>query len=249
MVLDTHQFVGGVGDQVGLEAQVEWNVQGNVSAEGQACKLDESDPFQNSCVLVNDLTLFEVQLGVWLDAWLLDEGLVQVHWVEDVVFEFEQSVDWSAQEFGMAESVGDELVLFFGFHFDVVFVAFGVKVFGDGSVGSFVFPLLDVLKVVFFVPGGVGNKSVFVGEDDFLVVDVESVESEVFEFGFDGAVFVDVGVDTPDTVLVGSVKITDGLPYFALHFQVVLEIVNDCVVFFDLGFVVVLIEFGVDVLW
>ncbi len=211
--------------------------------------MDESDPFQNSCVLVNDLTLFKVHLGVWLDAWLLDEGLVQVHWVEDVVFEFEQSVYWSAQEFGMAESVGDELVLFFGFHFDVVFVAFGVKVFGDGSVGSFVFPLLDVLKVVFFVPGGVGNKSVFVGEDDFLVVDVESVESEVFEFGFDGAVFVDVGVNTLDTVLVGSVKITDGLPYFALHFQVILEIVNDCVVFFDLGFVVVLIEFGVDVLW
>ena len=62
MVLDTHQFIGGVSDQVGFEAQVEWNVQSNVSAEGQACKLDESDPFQNSCVFVDDLTLFEVQL-------------------------------------------------------------------------------------------------------------------------------------------------------------------------------------------
>lgn len=169
--------------------------------------------------------------------------------MENIVFEFEQSVNWSTQKFGVAESVGDELILFFGFHFDIILVAFGVEVFGDRSVGSFVFPLLDVLEVVFFMPWGVGNKSVFVGEDDFLVVDIKSVESEVFEFRFDRAVFVDVGVDTPDAVLVGSVKITDGLPHFSLDFQVVLEIVNDSVVFLDLGFVVVLVEFGVDVLW
>ncbi len=138
--------------------------------------------------------------------------------MENVVFKFKESVHRSAQKLWVAESVGDELVLFLRFYFDIVLVAFRVEVFGDGSVGSFVFPLLDVLEAVFLVPGSVGNKSVLIGEDDFLVVEVDPIEAKVFKFGFDWSVFVKVGVDTPDALLVGSVEITDGLPHFALHF-------------------------------
>ncbi len=210
--------------------------------------MNESNPFQNSSVLVNDITLFKVQLGICLGAWLLHERLIQVHWVENVVFKFKESVHRSSQKLWVTESVGDELVLFLRFHFDIVLVAFRVKVFGDGSVGSFLFPLLDVLEVVFFVPGSVGNKSVFVGENDFLVIDVQSIKAKFFKFGLDGTVFVKVGIDTPDASLVGSVKITDGLPHFALHFQVVLEIFNYLVIFLDFDFIVVLVQLRMYVL-
>lgn len=248
MVLNVCEFISCVSNQISLESQTEWNVQSDVGAECQAGQLNESDPFQNSCVLINDFSLFEVKLWVWLGVWCLHERLVQINWVENIVLEFEESVDWGAQEFWMAESVGNVMVLFLGFHFDIVLVTFGVEMFGDWSVGPFVFPLLDVLEVMFFVPWGVGDESVFVGEDDFLVVDVEPVESQIFELGLDWSILIHVGIDTSDTVLVGPVKITDGMPDFSLDFQVVLEVINYSVVFFDFGFLVVFIKFWVDVL-
>lgn len=249
MVLNVCQIVSSISYQVCLETQTEWYVQSNERTECQSKSLNEFDPFKHSGIFINDFALFEVQLCIWLGTRLLDEGLVKINWVEDVVFEFEQPVDWSTQEFRVAESVGDELVLFFRFHLDIILVTFGVEMFGDWPVGSFVFPLFDVLEVMFFMPWGVGDESVFVGEDDLLAVDIEPVESEVVELWLDWAIFINVGVDTPDAVLVGPVKVTDGLPDFSLNFKVIVKVFNNIVVLLDFDFVVVLVKFGVDVLW
>lgn len=139
--------------------------------------MDESDPFEDSGVFVEDFTLFEVELLAGLGAGLLDERLIQVSWVEDVVFELEESVNGAAEEFGMTQSVGDVLVLFFGFQLNVILVTFGVEVFGDRSVKSFVLPLFNVLEIVFLVPWGVGDESVLIGENKLLIVDVLSFET------------------------------------------------------------------------
>lgn len=48
-------------------------------------------------------------------------------------------------------------------------------------------------------------------------------------------------------MLVWSVKIADGLPDFLLYFQIILEIVDDGVVLFDLGLFVILVKFGVNI--
>lgn len=248
VVWHLHEFVSSISHQVCLETQTERYIQGNVSTSSQTCQLHESDPFQNSCVLVNHFTLFEVQLGAWLSVGLLHEWLVQIHWVENVVLESEQPVDWSAQKLWMTQSVSNVLVLFFRFQLDVVFVTFGVEVFGDWSVGTFLFPLFDVLEVVFFVERGVGDEPVFVGENDFLVVDVVSFKPEVLQFGFEGSVLVDVFINTSDSVFVGPVKIADSLPDFSLDFEIVVEVIDDFVILFDFDFIVVLVKFGVDVL-
>ena len=77
----------------------------------------------------------------------------------------------------MAQSVGNILVLFLRFQLNVILVTLGIEMFGNWSVGSFVFPLSNVFEVVFFVPWGVCDESIFVGEDDFLIVDINSVKS------------------------------------------------------------------------
>lgn len=58
--------------------------------------MNESDPFEDSGVFVENFTLFEVELLTGSGAGLLDERLIQVSWVEDVVFELEESVDRAA---------------------------------------------------------------------------------------------------------------------------------------------------------
>ena len=77
----------------------------------------------------------------------------------------------------MTQSVSDILVLFFGFQFNIILVTFGVEVFGDRSVNSFVLPLFDVLEIIFLVPWAVGDESVLVGENKLLIVDVFSFET------------------------------------------------------------------------
>ncbi len=79
----------------------------------------------------------------------------------------------------MAQSVSDVLVFLFGFYLDVVLVSLGVEMFGDWSMESLLFPLFDVLEVVFLVVGGVGDESVLVREDEFLVVYVMTLETQV----------------------------------------------------------------------
>lgn len=96
MVLLEQEFISSVSNQVCLESQTERNVQGDVSADWQAGQLNESDPFEDSGVFVENFTLFEVELLAGSGAGLLDEGLIQIGWVEDVVFEFEESVDRAA---------------------------------------------------------------------------------------------------------------------------------------------------------
>lgn len=48
---------------------------------------------------------------------------------------------------------------------------------GDWSVDSLLFPLLDVLEVVFFMEWGVCDKSIFVGEAELYIGDVSSLEA------------------------------------------------------------------------
>ena len=148
----------------------------------------------------------------------------------------------------MAQSVGDVLVLFFGFQFNVILVTFGVEVFGDWTVESFVLPLLNVLEIVFLVPWGVGDESVLVGENELLVVDVLSFEAQILKFWLDWAIFINVGINAPDSVLVRSVKVGDGLPYFLLNLKIVLEVLDNFVILFNLGFIVIFVEFGVNIL-
>lgn len=248
MVLLEQELISSVSDQVCLESQTERNVQGDVSADWQASQLDESDPFKDSGVFVENFALLEVELLAGSGAGLLDEWLIQVSWVEDVVLEFEESVNRAAQKLGMAQSVGNVLILFFGFQFNVVLVTFGVEMFGDWTVESFVLPLLNVLEIVFLVPWGVGNESVLVGENELLVVDVLSFEAQILKFWLDWAIFINVGINAPDSVLVRSVKVGDGLPYFFLNLKIVLEVLDNFVILFNLGFIVIFVEFGVNIL-
>lgn len=60
MVWHLHQFISSICDQVSLETQTEWHVQGDIGASSQTCQLHKSNPFQYSSVFVNDFTLFKV---------------------------------------------------------------------------------------------------------------------------------------------------------------------------------------------
>jgi len=105
----------------------------------------------------------------------------------------------------VTQSVGDVLILFFRFQFNVVLVTFRVEVLGDWSVESFLFPLLDVLEIMLLVEGGVGDESILIGENEFLVVNVLSFKSQILEFWLYWSVFVHVFIDSSQTVFVWSV--------------------------------------------
>ncbi len=147
----------------------------------------------------------------------------------------------------MTQSVSNVLVLLFWFDFNVVLVTFWVEMFGDWSVESLLLPLLDVLEVVFFMEGSVGDESVLIGENDLLVVNIASFKSQIFKFCLYWTIFVKVSINSSNTVLVWSVKIADGLPDFFLDFQIVFKVIDDFVVLSDLGFIVVLVEFRVNI--
>lgn len=96
MVLSEDELIGSISNKVSLESQTERNIQSDKSSTCQSEQLNESDPFQNSGIFINDFSLFEIQRFMGLSIGCGNKGLVKIDWVEDIVFKFEQSVDWGA---------------------------------------------------------------------------------------------------------------------------------------------------------
>jgi hypothetical protein len=230
--LSNPQLVGLVGDHVGLEDHVQRNEDTSVCQEGNVSELNGSDPLKDTSVLVNDLSLFEVEgiggvLGGHLDERLVDKGRV-----ENVLFEFEKTVHGSTEELGVAETVSDVIVLLFGSDRNVVFVSFSVIVVSsDRAVLTLLLPLDDVLERNLFMPGSVSDESVLVGEGPHgFVVDVSALEAEVRKHLLVGTVGIEIGINSGYTSLVRTIEVGDGLPNFTLDLEIVLEIVDDGVV-------------------
>ena len=99
------------------------------------------------------------------------------------------------------------------------------------------------------IPGSVGDESILVCECPHLfAVDVSTRETDIRQGLGSNSADVEVGIDTRDTASVGAIEIGDGIPDFALDLEVMLEVVNDLIVLLNIGFVVVLIEFVVDII-
>lgn len=123
-----------------------------------------------------------------------------------------------------------------------------VVVVGDGPVESLLLPLHDVFEGQGCIPGSIRHEAILVGESpDLLVINVPAGEAQVGEGLGGGTIGTEVGVDAWGASLVRTVEFGDGVPNFPLYFEVILEVVDDCVVLVDISFVVVLVEFGCDV--
>ena len=70
-----------------------------------ACTQPHTHPLQKPCVLVEDLSLLEVEGGIWVGGGLLHEGLVYEHWVVDVLLQTQQTLNWGGHELWVAQSV------------------------------------------------------------------------------------------------------------------------------------------------
>lgn len=81
----------------------------------------------------------------------------------------------------MTQSIRYVCILLFRLDGHIILVSFAVViVMSDGSVESFLFPLDDVLKLSFGVPGSIGNESIFVLICPCsLVHDISAREAEV----------------------------------------------------------------------
>lgn len=236
-------------DQVGLENHVQGEEDSSVGQEGNIAELEGSDPLQDPGVLVDDLSLFEVEGVAGVLRGHLHKGLVSESRVVDILLQFEQSVDRSTEKLGMAQSVGHIGVLFLWLDGNVVFVAFAVVVVvGDGSVQSLLLPLHDVLEGQGCIPGSIRHEAILVRESpDLLVINVPAGEAQVGEGLDGGTIGTQVGVDAGSSSFVRTVELGDGVPNFPLYLEIILEVVDDCVVFVGICFVVVLIEFGCNV--
>lgn len=82
-------FVCGFGDEVGLENQVERDVDCEGGSCCHHCHLPELEPFQNASVFIEDLSGFEVELVAGFGSWHFYERLVEIGWVENILFESE----------------------------------------------------------------------------------------------------------------------------------------------------------------
>lgn len=147
----------------------------------------------------------------------------------------------------MTQSVSNELIFFLWFQLNIILITFGVEVFSNWSVKSLLFPLLDVLEVVFLMERCICNKSVFISKTKFLIIDVLSLESKICKFWFDWTIFINVGINASNSVFIRSIKIADGLPDLLLNFQVVFEVIDDGIVRCDGNLIVVFVEFRVNI--
>lgn len=168
----------------------------------------------------------------------------------EILFELQESLKRVAEKFRMTQSVRDIFVLLFRLDGHIVLVSFAVIVVSsDRPVESFFLPFDDMLELLLGVPGSVGDESILILEGPVSFVhDISARKTEIRELLFCGPVFAEVGVDTWDSILVGSVKLCDGSPYLSLHFEVVFEVVYDIVVLFDFDPIVVLVELASDVM-
>lgn len=79
-------------------------------------------PFEESGVLIEDFTFFEVQRRAGVRARDLDEGLVKIVRVVNVTLQSHKSLEGISENFGMAESVGDIVVSLVIRSFDIILV-------------------------------------------------------------------------------------------------------------------------------
>ena len=61
MVLAHQDIIGAVSDQVGLEDSIEWHPENTEPTSSEQPNLPEFEPLDNACVLIDDLSLLEVQ--------------------------------------------------------------------------------------------------------------------------------------------------------------------------------------------
>ena len=163
----------------------------------------------------------------------------------DVFFEFEQTVDRSAEEFGVSQSVSNILILFLRLDCDIIFVSLAVVVVPSyGAMEALFLPFYDVLELWFLVPRSVGDKAVLVLEGpNHLPGHIAPRKAQILEFRGNWPCGVEIGVDAGDSALVRTVQIGDSVPDLPLNCEIMLELVDDFVVLFDFCAVVVLIEF------
>lgn len=116
------QLIDDICDQIGFKAHVvgdEDSSEGSNSHEGH---LPELNPFHDFCVFVEDFSLFEIQGFMRLRTWGFNERLINVGWVENIVFEPEKPFKWGSNELWVTKSVSYVFELFFRFHLNVVLV-------------------------------------------------------------------------------------------------------------------------------
>lgn len=213
--------------------------------------MESSDPFKNSSVFVDDFSLLEVKLITGVLSRHFDKRLVSKGGMVKIFFEFEQSFYRSSKELRMTQSVSYVSIFLLRFDGDVVLVAFAVVVMiCDGSVEPFLFPFDDMLELALGVPGSISNESIFVLESPLrLVHDISARETEVRKLLFGWPVFVEVGVDTWDSIFIWSIKLCDGSPYLSLHLKIIFQVVDDFVVLVDFSLIVILVKFACYVMW
>lgn len=249
MLLREEQLISLVQGEVGLEADVEWQEDSKVGKSSDVSQLEGADPFQNSGVFVNNLSLLEVQAITGELGGHLDEGLVEIGRMVDILLELKEPVNWGSEELRMSQSIGDVLVFLLWLDGDIVLVSLAVVVVvGDWPVQSLLLPLHDVFELRLLVPRGIGDKPVLVLEGPLgFFGEISPWESKIGQFGRSWPVGVEIGVDAGNAALVGAVELGDGVPDLSLDLEIMFELIDDPVVLEDLGFVMVLIKLVMDV--
>jgi hypothetical protein len=124
-----------------------------------------------------------------------------------------------------------------------------VVVSGDWSVQTLLLPLDDVLEGNRFIPDGVGDKAILVGEGpNVFVVNISSRETQIWEFLGNDAIWVKVRINSRNSFFVRPVKFSNGVPDLALYFEIMLKVLDNVVISLDICFVMVLIKLRSDVL-
>lgn len=158
-------FICSICHQICFERHVKWYPKCSKASSCEDRRLPEFEPLKNPCVFVYNLSVFEVDAFMGFCAWHLDKGLIEIGWMEDIVFKFQETVHRSTQEFRVSQSISNILIFIFGFDFNIVFVSFGGECFGGRPISPFVFPFLNMLEVDSrVVEGSVSDVGIFICE-------------------------------------------------------------------------------------
>jgi len=105
MLLTDKQLVGFVNSQISLEGHVQGKENATIGQKSNISELEGSNPFKNSGVFVDNLTLLKVELAARILSRHFDERLISESRMVEIFLELEKPFKGVAKELRMLKSI------------------------------------------------------------------------------------------------------------------------------------------------
>lgn len=99
------------------------------------------------------------------------------------------------------------------------------------------------------IPRCIGDESILVAEGPYLlVINISAIEAEIRQRFDCGSIWVKIGINSWNSSFVRSIKSGNWIPNFSLYFEIIFEVVDDCIILFSFSFIMILIKLACNIM-